>query len=214
MEDNKTLNIANKIKALAIGFCGAGFFAQGVFSFKEMPSYRMPRLLIIVYETLGHTGLAIGLILLGGALFFYGYSIWKKTGGKLFLFRLLIVLFMFIFAFIVFFATKSASLPPTQEEIKSAEAERLKSVDNMMQMDQPNFNSLEIDQFFAEFDGLYAKYEENIKNKDQAAIKQSQADEVVWVTKASALMTPLSNEQKQQFALYLGKLGTKWQQLK
>jgi hypothetical protein len=214
MEDNKTLNVANKIKALAIGFCGAGFFAQGIFSFKELPTYRMPRLLTIVYDTLGHTGLAIAMILLGGALFLYGYSIWKKTGGKLFLFRLLIVLFMFIFAFIIFFTTKSESLIPSAEENKVAEESRLKSIDNMMKMDKPNFNSPEIDKFFAEFDGLYATYEANLKNKDQSGIRQSQTDEVAWVTKASALMTPLSNEQKQQFALYLGKLSTKWQQLK
>jgi uncharacterized membrane protein len=214
MEENKSVNVFNKIKALAIGFCGTGIFAQGIFSLKALPTYRMPRILTIVYDTFGHVGLAIAMILLGGALFFYGYSIWKKTGGKLFLFRLLIVLFMFIFAFIIFFATKTNSRIPTAEENKVAEESRLKSIDKMMQMDKPDFNDSKIDAYFAEYDALYSKYEINIKNKDQAGIQQSQTDEVAWVTKASSLMIPLSNEQKQQFALYIGKLSTKWQQLK
>jgi hypothetical protein len=214
MEENKTLNGLNKVKALAIGFCGAGIFAQGIFSLKAQPTYSMPRILTIVYDTFGHIGLAIAMILLGGALFFYGFSIWKRTGGKLFLFRLLIVLFMFVFAFIIFFTTKSEPRLANADEIKSAEASRLKSIDNMMQMDKPNFNSPEIDKFFSEFDGLYAKYEANLKNKDLVGIQQSQTDEIAWLTKAGTMMVPLSNEQKQQMSLYVGKLSMKWQQLK
>jgi hypothetical protein len=214
MEENKTLHTINKIKALAIGFIGAGIFAQGVFSFKALPSYQVPRILSIVYDTFGHIGLAIGMVLLGGGLFFYGYSIWKKTGGKLMLFRLLIVLFMFVFAFIIFFTSKSGSRIATADEMKAAEENRLKGVDNMMQMDQPNFNNPEIDKFFSEFDGLYAKYEENTKSKDKAAIKQSQNDYVAWLTKSGTLMTNLSIEQKQQMSLFVGKLNMKWQKLR
>ncbi len=214
MEDNKTLNVLNKVKSLAIGFCGAGIFAQGIFSFKELPSYRMPRILTIVYDTLGHIGLAIAMVILGGALFFYGYSIWKKTGGTLFLFRLLIVLFMFIFAFIIFFATKAEYRVPTASDVKAAEERRLESIDQMMQMDQPNFNNAQIDQFFEEFNVLFSKYKIQIANKDNAGIQQSQNEYIAWLTKSSSLMTSLSNEQKQQMALYTGKLSTMWQQAK
>jgi hypothetical protein len=169
----------------------------------------------VVYETFGHVGLAIGMIIVGGGLFFYGYSIWKKTGGKLMVFRLLIVLFLFIFAFIIFLSSRPKPYNPSAEEIETAEENRLKGIDGMRKMDKPNFNNAEIDKFFSEYDVLYAKYQDNISTKNIEGIKQSQADEVAWVTRAAPLMSSLSTpEEKQQLALYIGKLSMQWQELK
>ncbi|WP_343561333.1 hypothetical protein [Sphingobacterium sp.] len=74
--------IAEKIKSFAMGFIGAFFLALGVRYFSAQSSYRIPRILLPVYEFLGNIGLAIGLLILGGILLYYAYIKFKKYGGR------------------------------------------------------------------------------------------------------------------------------------
>ncbi len=65
-----------------MGFIGAFFLALGVRYFSAQSSYRIPRILLPVYEFLGNIGLAIGLLILGGILLYYAYIKFKKYGGR------------------------------------------------------------------------------------------------------------------------------------
>lgn len=80
--ENKIQIIGERIKAFAIGLIGSLFFSLGFSYFSEQSHYRVPRVLLPVYEYLGNVGLAIGLIVLGGGLMFWAYKKFKDNAGK------------------------------------------------------------------------------------------------------------------------------------
>ncbi|MBL1409391.1 hypothetical protein [Sphingobacterium faecale] len=75
-------NVAKKVQSLAMGLIGAMFIALGFSYFTEQASYRIPRILLPVYELMGNIGLAIGLLILGLSLLYTAYSKFKNSGGN------------------------------------------------------------------------------------------------------------------------------------
>ncbi len=212
MENNKTVNIAEKIKAIAIAFIGTGIFSQGTFYFKEQSSYNVPRILYPVFELLGNVGLAVSMLILGLGLAFWAYTKWKNADGKPAIFGLIAVAAFAIFFSILFFANKKAS---PEELMKASEEARAKGIEKINSAAQPDFGSPEIDAHFTAFETLLKDYAAAYKNKNEHEIVAKESAYMDWNKNSAVLMQKLETPaQKQQFALYLAKLSMKWQEVK
>lgn len=114
-EMNKTLSNAEKIKALAMGLIGSLFFTWGLTYFKEQDDYRVPRILLPVFELFGNIGLAFGLLLLGGLLMFFAYRKFIKFGGKPIVMQILLPLLVVV-SFMASKLTENSDKGKTQIE--------------------------------------------------------------------------------------------------
>lgn len=212
MENNNTTTIGEKIKAVAITFIGAGIFSQGTFYFQEQNSYNVPRILYPVFELLGNVGLAVAMLILGLALVYWGYTKWKNAGSKVGIFALIAISAFAIFFAILFMANKPAS---SEELMQSSEENRQKGIEKMAAMDKPDFGNAEVEQQFAAFETLLQQRKKAFSDKDEQAIKASDEAYIKWTEQSAPLIQKLETpKQKQEFALYLGKLGMKWQEVK
>lgn len=61
------------LRAYAMTLIGSMFIVFGATYFTPQDEYRVPRILIPVYNVLGHTGLAICMLILGALLIFMAY---------------------------------------------------------------------------------------------------------------------------------------------
>jgi len=209
MDSNRTVSIAEKIKAIAISFIGAGILSQGTIYFKAQTNYNIPRVLYPVFELLGNKGLAVAMLILGLLLILWAYTKWKNEGSKPGVFALITVLSFGIFFSILFFTGKKAT---TEDLMRSSEERRAEGIEKMKAMEEPDFNNAEIKQHFANFNSLLKQREEATKNEDEVVQKKVDDDFNVWNEKSAVLIQKLETPvQKQQFALYLGKLSMQWQ---
>lgn len=212
MENNNRINIAERIKAIAISFIGAGIFSQGTFYFKEQTSYNVPRILYPVFKLLGNVGLAVTMLILGLALVYWAYTKWKNTAGKPSIFGLIAVASFAIFFSILFFTGKKAT---PEELVKSSEESRAKGIEKIKSAEQPDFDKPEIDAHFAAFEKILKEYQAIYKNKNEQQIAAMESAYMSWSEKSAGLIQTLETpKQKQEFALYLAKLSMKWQEVK
>ena len=82
MEKEQIVIIAEKIKAFAIGLIGICFTSMGATYFEEQAIYRVPRILLPIFDMLGNVGLAIVMIILGLGMIVYGFLKWKKFSQR------------------------------------------------------------------------------------------------------------------------------------
>ena len=213
MEDNNRINSAEKVKAAAITFIGAGIFSQGTFYFKEQASYNVPRILYPVFKLLGNVGLAVTMLALGVALVYWGYTKWKNFAGKTGVFSIIAVASFAVFFSILFLtAQKKVS---TVDLIKASDERRAKEIEKINSAEKPDFGKPEIDAHFVSFEKLLQEYSIAFKNKNEQEISAKEKAYMDWSEKSAGLIQKLETpEQKQQFALYLAKLSMKWQEVK
>jgi len=210
---NKTVSTAEKVKAIAIAFIGSGIFSQATFYFKEQASYNIPRILYPVFQLLGNKGLAIAMLILGLVLIFWGYKKWKNYDGKVGIFGLATVLSFVVFFSILFLTGNKKATSKTL--IKTSEEKRQEGIEKMKAMDKPDFGNKEIDQYFADFNALIKERKEAVDNKDQNKIDSATVKYDTLSEKYPTLIQKLEKpEQKQQFALYNGKLSILWEEIK
>jgi hypothetical protein len=205
MEKEKVAIIAERVRAFAIGFIGICFFALGTSYFEEQAVYRVPRILLPVFNLFGNVGLAIGLLILGCALIFYGYVKWKKfnENKKIYFIAALPVL---ILAIVLAF---TGDIFKDRDEGMSNEQRREKQINEIKNMAKPNFKNAEIEKHFAEFDGIYKEFQEKIQAKDEQGIHKCEQKYMDWSSDFPA-MDKLSTDEKVQTASYNAKLAIKW----
>ncbi len=213
MEPNKTLNGLEKIKAVAIGFIGAGIATQGSMYFQEKSSYNIPRILYPVFEFLGNKGLAIAMILLGLGLIYYGFSKWKSNDGSSKIYGIMAFSSIVLFTGILFFTNKKKS---TEEILADGEKKHQEQIDEMLNMEMPRFNNPEIEKHFASFDALYAQYQKSIAIKNTVETEKLDAEfYTVYCLKTAELLKNIKSlENMSEYSLYNGKIITKWQRTK
>ncbi|WAC42585.1 hypothetical protein [Pedobacter sp. SL55] len=213
MENNKTVNLAEKAKAIAITLIGAGIFSQGTFYFKAQNSYNIPRILYPVFELLGHVGLAVAMLFLGLALVYWAYTKWKNGNGKPNIFGMIAVAaFGLFFAILLITGNKKTT---TEELMKASEEARAKGIEKIQATDKPDFGIPEVDAHFAAFEKLLQEYKAAYKNENEHEMAAKQNAFIEWNKKSAELMQKLQTpEQKQQFSQYLGKLSMQWQAAK
>lgn len=116
--ESNVKTIAEKVKSLAMGFIGSMFIALGFSYFSEQAYYRVPRILIPIYNLLGNIGLAIGLLILGAILLYVSYTKFKNNEGRPAIILTVLPLFI-IFSFTI---TKWTEKNNTPNPIPSNEA--------------------------------------------------------------------------------------------
>jgi hypothetical protein len=208
MEKEKVVIIAERVKAFAIGFIGICFFSLGTTYFEEQASYRVPRILLPVLDLFGNVGLAIGLIILGGAFIFYGYTKWKKfsENGKTYIIAALPVLILAIVLSLTFDLFKD------RDERISNEERRENLINEIKDMNKPHFKNKEVEKHLAEFDIIHKEFQKKIQAKDESGIQDCEQKYMDWSGKLTPLMEQLSTDEKVQLAAYNAKLAFKWQE--
>jgi hypothetical protein len=203
MNKQKTVNIAHKVEALAIGFIGICFFSMGTTYFQERFIYRMPRILVPVYDLFGSTALAVVMLLLGIALIVWGFSKWKSTQASSKLYLILAVVGLAAGVFLANYNFKSP-----EKTMQEMEEKRQTQIEEMKQTTRPDFKNVEIDQYFDAFDTLYAKLERYSTNADSVQIFNDEFYQ--WTSQTADLLTPLDNNPKYEFSQYYAKLTMQW----
>jgi len=206
MEKGKIVIVAEGVKAFAIGFIGICFVALGATYFTEQASYHVPRILLPVFNIFGNVGLATGLIILGGALIFYGFVKWQKfhENKKIYFiaaFPVLILAIVLAFNVDIF---KDGDNGMTNEQ------RREKQINEIKNMEKPDFKNVEIEKHFAEFDVIFKEFQEKIQAKDEQGIHKCEEKYTDWINSRTPLMEKLSTDEKVKIAPYNAKLAMKW----
>ena len=216
MEREKVVRIAEKVKALAGGFIGICFTSMGATYFEPQAIYRVPRILLPVYESLGNVGLAIGMIILGLSLIAYGFINWKKVSTKPLLYFVIAVPLLALSIYLAFTvdAFKDSSERMTPEERREAlEDRRDAQIEQIKQMDKPTFKNSELNAHLAEFDGILKNYKEKVQAEDEQGIIDTRDAFYTWLSHASELGSSLeSTDDKVTLAHYIAQLSLKWQE--
>ena len=162
-----------KIKAFAMGAVGAGIFSMGSTYFSEKSIYRIPRLLLPIYEFFGNIGLAIGMLILGGVLMYFAFNKFKvnKGSAKLFLLFQLIALGVF---YVIIFTTESddkASVESIKASIERDAKERKSSENERTVFENKNAN-----QYLDRLEALLAKYQKSHAEKNKVLFDECEKE--------------------------------------
>jgi hypothetical protein len=219
MEPTKSTSLTDKVKAYAWGIAGSGIFCQGIFYFPQRPSYYVPRLLEPIFDKFGNIGFAISLLIVGILFIIYAYIQLKKTNANLNFFRLGMPIFILVFSAVYFLFNAFAKIGnmSSEELNKKMETDRQHNLEQINQMEKPDFKDAEIEAWIASFDPMYQTYAANKAAKNMDAIRQSEKEYGDWVLSEGKLLQnrqDLSIETKQQLSLYFAKLSMQWQAVK
>lgn len=163
-QENKTLGIAEKIKTFAMGLIGSLFFTWGLTYFQVQKEYRVPRILMPVFELFGNIGLAIGLLILGAALMFFAYKKFTKFGGK----PIIMMILLPVLVISAFMISKFAGNTSTEERIQTIE-ENI-NVHNE-KIERPKMENQKANEFLDKREDLLAKMIKAKNTNDQVAFK-------------------------------------------
>ena len=205
-DTNKVISTAEKVKAFAMGFIGAGIFSMGTTYFSEQAEYRIPRILWPVYEIFGNIGLAIGMILLGSLLMFYAYRKLISNGGKaIYLLAVLVVAIIGFYAIIFSTAKKSTSI----EDVRaSLEANQKKTENEIANSDRPDLESESANKYLNQLDALKVKYEKAVNEKDKTKIDACEKEYVnlISVEFGKVAKEIATKPEYRDFAMYNAKV--------
>ena len=204
MDKTKMVTIAKKVEGLAIGLIGVCFFSIGTTYFQERLIYRMPRILVPVYDLLGPTALAIAMLLLGFGLIAWGFTKWKSFGGKKSLYLILALVGLAVGVFFSNYNFKSS-----EDIMQKMEESRQNQIEKAKQVKRPNFKNAEIDKYFDDFDKLYARLEK-ATSAEEAEILNKEYEQFLAKSQLADLMKQLNNNQKYEFSQYSAKQGILW----
>ena len=207
MEKEKVVRTAERVKAIAAALIGICLFSFGTSYFQERFVYRVPRILLPVFDLFGGTGLAVGMLILGGGIIFYGYTKWKSTTLKQWPYWVVAVIGL---AVGVFFANREAEPGKSAEIMQEMDQNRQKQIEEIRKVEKPDFKNPDIGKYLAEFDEMYEQYCKSIADGDAEGIIKSQHMYGDWTMKAGELMKPLNNDQKTELVRYMAKLAIRW----
>ncbi|MBP6577669.1 MAG: hypothetical protein KA232_10720 [Chryseobacterium sp.] len=186
-DKNSTLETLEKIKSFAIAGVGAGIFSMGSTYFSEQAEYRIPRILIPVYEIFGNYGLAIGMLILGLILMYFAYKKYTGNQGKpLYLIAFLILAVIGFYAIILSTSTKKTSI----EDIKST-IEKSEQTTNTVSIatTRPTIDNANEKNYLEKLEAIEIKYQEAISKKDKALF-DSYAKEYLEITRLRGKVLP------------------------
>ena len=211
MNENKTVSIAKKVEAFAMAFIGVFFIGLGTSYFQERFLYRVPRILAPVFEFFGNIGLAIGLLVLGIGLIYWGFTKWQSVSEKRKLYWIIAVAGLAVGVVLanIDFGSKRTS----SEIMEEMDTKREAQIEEVRNSGDLNFSNAEVDAHIAAFDGIYKRYSESIENNDEDAITTCENEYMEWSVKTGDIMPKLSTDEKVDLARYLAKLSIQWSDL-
>jgi hypothetical protein len=209
MDKTRSVTIAKKVEALAIGFIGVCFFSMGTTYFQERFIYRMPRILMPVYDLLGPIGLAIAMLLLGLGLIVWGFTMWKSAGGKKSIYLILAVVTLAVGVFLannanLFEDSKSKS---SEEIMQQMEDNRQKQMEEVRQTKRPDLKNEKVDKYFDDFDALYTQLEKAITTEEADALNE---EYMQLMTQTTDLIQQLDKKDVYEFSKYNAKQSMQW----
>jgi hypothetical protein len=202
MEQPVLVSKLEKIKAVAISFVGTGIFTRGITYFSPQRNIEMPRILYPVYELFGAIGLAIGMLVLGLGLLFWGYKKWIANSGATKTFLAIGVLAFLIFGGVLFYESNKSKNPLANTK----EAIALDDIDSS------DFENKLAVQYTKEFKTLYASMEKSLEQKDKPTFDATDQKISLWFTKSAQLTMELKDDERDDFSLLIIKLGDKYQE--
>ena len=208
MEKEKIVANAEIVKSFAIGFIGICFTSIGATYFEEQAVYRVPRILLPVFDILGNVGLAVCMIVLGIGFIFYGFTKWKKYSQKKMLYPIIVVPTLILVIFLAFFADIFKDRDNKKE--LTGEEMRDKQIDEIRKMEKPDFKNKKVEEFLSEFDIILKKYEENVRAKNEQGIQDSEEAYSEWMGRSGQIFEGLDNDDKVKLSAYMAQLAFKW----
>jgi hypothetical protein len=202
MEQPVLVSKLEKIKAVAISFVGTGIFTRGITYFSPQQNIEMPRILYPVYELFGAIGLAIGMLVLGLGLLFWGYKKWIANSGATKTYLSIGVLAFLIFGGVLFYESNKSKNPLANTK----EAIALDDIDSS------DFENKLAVQYTEEFKTLYASMEKSLEQKDKPTFDATDQKISLWFTKSAQLTMELKDDERDDFSLLIIKLGDKYQE--
>lgn len=205
-EKNSNLSTIEKIKSFAIAVVGSGIFSMGTTYFSEQSEYRVPRILLPVYEIFGNIGLAVGMMILGAALIYYAYRTFTKNGGKS-----IFILGFTVLAIIAFYSiikmTNSTSNSP--QEVKAGlEENQRKTQEQIANTDRPTIDNAAANQYLNNLEALEKKYEKSVteKNKNRFDECEKQYETLISADFSKAAQEIATTPAYRDFAMYNAKV--------
>ncbi|MDR1330539.1 MAG: hypothetical protein LBK07_00355 [Tannerella sp.] len=211
MDNQKIAAVARKVEALALGYIGVFIFSMGTSYFQERFLYRVPRILIPVFDVFGGVGLAIGMLILGSGLIYYGFTLWKSVSEKRNLYLILTAAGLVAgvaLANLDFNPGKAAGIMEEMDKRRASQMDELRNSDEL------SFSNAEVDEHIARYNALYERYEAGLKSGDEAAVAECEKEFGEWITKTAAIMQGLNDEEKVELARYQAKLAVRWSDLR
>ncbi|GEM_PF-1260556 len=203
---NKTQQTAERVKAIAIAFIGAIFFALGPGYFSEQSSYRVPKILWPVYELFGHVSLAIGLLLLGAIMLFWAYRKFTKYGGKPVVMLVLIPVFVAGGFGLAKLSENTGKQKSGGSEL--AQAQREKVANEISDADRPELDNEKANQYFDKLEKILAEMTKAKAANDTAAFNSLDKEYTDLHVLMSELIPVLSKtDQYRDFVLYNAKVS-------
>ncbi|TCD10508.1 hypothetical protein EZ449_09175 [Pedobacter frigidisoli] len=165
-ETNPKLKTLEKIKSFAIALVGAGIFSIGSTYSSAQSSYRIPRILMPVYEIFGNIGLAIAMLILGTGLMYFAYNKFTKNSGRAIYILSFLLIALLSFYAIVFLTNRK---PTTVEEVNaSIEKHQKKTADEVAQAKRPNLDSELANNYLSKLETLEAKFAKAVDEQDKS----------------------------------------------
>ncbi|MCZ4245924.1 hypothetical protein [Pedobacter punctiformis] len=153
------------------------------------------------------------MIILGLGLLYFGFAKWKKNSGNAGIYGVIGLASLAVFFAVLLLAVNKKT--STADLMKKSEETRNKAIASIKEMDKPDFGNKEIDNHFTTFQTNLKQYKDAVAQKDTQAIKMKEEEYTKWNEQSVVLMQQLNTaEEKQKMALYLGKLGMEWQEIK
>jgi len=202
--------IAKKVEAFATGFVGVCFFSLGTSYFQVRFLYRVPRILEPVFDLFGGVGLAVGLLILGSGLIYWGFTQWKPVSVRKNLYWIIAAVSL---AAGIFLANWEFNPNKSEEIRKEMEQKRQNQLEEILHAEKPDLKNAEADKHLSDFEDLYKRYEKSLNDKDEAAATVCENEYTAWRIKTTDIMQALNNDEKAELARYLAKLSIRWGEL-
>lgn len=210
-EQNSTLIILEKIKAFAMASVGAGFISMGSTYFSEQTEYRIPRILIPIYELFGNVGLAIGMLILGAILMFFAYKKYTKNNGK----SIYIIAFsaLAIIGFYAIIFSTNTKQTSTDDIKSSIEKNQQKTNEEISNSERPSLENNLANKYLEKLEALDLKFNKSIEEKNKVLFAECEKEynTLISVDLGNVVKEIATKPEYKDFAMYNAKVLQKIQ---
>lgn len=209
-EKSTTLSTAEKIKSFAMGLIGSGIFSMGSTYFSPQAAYRIPRILLPVYELFGHTGLAIGMIILGAILMFFAYRKFTAHGGRsMYLLIFLVIAVLGFYGIIFATGSKSATTGAVKTSLENNEKRKQEKIASA---GRPDMNSKLANTYLDNLEALEKKFEQAVNEKNKPAFDECEKEYITLVDEFGNIAKEIGTKPEYgAFAMYNARILEKIQ---
>ena len=203
MDKEKVVSVFRKIEAITIGAIGVFFIGYGITYFQEQSSYNVPRILYPVFATLGNVGLAIGMLILGGGLIYWGFTKWKSLADNKKLYWIIVAVGILVAIVLAKIAVDIVASNKSSDVTEETDKREL------------GFKNSEAEEHVANFETLYKRFEQSLQDNDEATQRDCEEEFRNWGFKTSEIFHRLKDTKEQtSFLRYCENLVKQYHNLR